>query len=93
LLSESVSVRGRFVANSMRFLLELATRGFGIAAADTANAAPLVAAGRLLPVLPTWSPPPVPVHALTPSKLPPARTRLLLDCLGDHLRLESTENR
>jgi DNA-binding transcriptional LysR family regulator len=55
---------------------------------DEAIARPAVAAGSLVRVLPDWSPPPVPVHALTPSKLLPARTRIFLDTLSDHLRIE-----
>ena len=41
----------------------------------------------------TLHPSPVPVHALTPSKLLPARTRVFLDCLGDHIRIEGPEAR
>ena len=88
---ESVPVRGKWVANSMRFLLELATKGLGIVAIDRAVARPAVASGTLVRVLPEWSPPPVPVHALTPSKLLPARTRVFLDCLGDHIRIEEPD--
>jgi DNA-binding transcriptional LysR family regulator len=84
----AMSVRGRWVANSMRFLLELATLGLGVVAIDRAVARAPVQEGALVRVLPEWSPPSVPVHALTPSKLLPARTRVFLDCLADHLRLE-----
>jgi len=73
---EKVAIKGRFVANSMRFLRQLATMGLGIAVIDDAIARPAVAAGSLVRVLPEWSLPPVPVYALTPSKLMPARTRI-----------------
>jgi DNA-binding transcriptional LysR family regulator len=81
-----VSIKGGFVANSMRFLRQLAAMGLGIAVIDDAIARPAVAAGSLVRVLPEWSLPPVPVYALTPSKLLPARTRIFLEILNDHLR-------
>jgi len=85
---ETVAVKGRFVANSMRFLHELAAAGLGIAVLDVAVAHPDVGAGRLVRVLPEWSPERVPVHALTPSKLLSSRTKIFLDCLRDHLRMD-----
>ena len=88
---ETVEVKGRFVANAMRFLVELAKSGVGIALIDDVIAQEAVAAGALVRVLPAWSPAPVPIHALTPSKLLPSRTRLLLDCLRDHLNLSGPE--
>jgi DNA-binding transcriptional LysR family regulator len=81
----TVHVRGRVVANSMRFLAELASRGLGIAKIDDAIARRGLAVGALARVLPEWRPPPVPVHALTPSKILPARSRVFLDCLAEHL--------
>ncbi len=80
-----VPVGGRFVANNMRFVLQLATLGMGVAVLDCAMARPELDANRLVRVLPEWSPPRIPVHALTPSKLMPAKTRLFLNCLSDHL--------
>lgn len=87
---ETVEVRGRFVANGMRFLLELAKMGLGIAVLDVALGNPAVEDGRLVRVLPSWSPPSVAVHALTPSKLLLSRTKTFLDCLSDHLRIGSS---
>jgi DNA-binding transcriptional LysR family regulator len=87
---EHVAVRGRFIANSMRFQLELAERGVGIVAVDNGVARSAVQAGRLVRVLAEWSAPLVPVHALTPSKLLPAKTKVFLECLTEHLRLEQT---
>jgi DNA-binding transcriptional LysR family regulator len=90
---ETVEVRGRFVANGMRFLLELATMGLGVAVLDAALGNPAVDDGRLVRVLPAWSPPPVPVHAITPSRLLLSRTKTFLDCLSDHLRIEDSSDR
>jgi DNA-binding transcriptional LysR family regulator len=69
----------------MRFVLQLATLGMGVGVLDCAMAQPELDANRLVRVLPEWSPPRVPVHALTPSKLMPAKTRLFLHCQSDHL--------
>lgn len=80
-----VAITGRFVVNNVRFLVELAASGMGIVAVDVALARPEVAAGRLVRVLPGWSPPAVPVHALTPGRLLPARTTIFLDRLKQHL--------
>ena len=85
--SVSVPIRGRFVANNLRFVLELASLGVGVAMVDNAMARAAVAAGTLVRVLPAWSPPPVVVHALTPSRLVPAKTKLFLDCLSEHLAI------
>jgi DNA-binding transcriptional LysR family regulator len=85
---ETVEVKGRFVVSGMNLLVELATAGLGIATIDDGIAQRAVAAGALVHVLPDWSPAPAPIHALTPSKLLPSRTRLLLDCLRDHLTFD-----
>lgn len=85
--TESVEVKGRFVVNGMRFLLELATQGLGICVLDAVLAKPALDAGLLARILPDWRPPAVPVHALTASKLLVGRTRIFLDCLSDHLRI------
>jgi DNA-binding transcriptional LysR family regulator len=84
--SVEAPIGGRFVANNMRLQLRLATLGMGVAAVDVTLARDDLAAGRIVPVLDGWSLAPVPVYALTSSKLVPARTRLFLDCLADHLR-------
>jgi len=75
----------------MRFLRQLAAMGLGIAVIDDAIARPAVVAGSLVRVLPDWSSPPVSVYALTPSKLLPARTRVFLEILSDHLRGKGLE--
>lgn len=80
---EVVMVQGRFVANSMRFVTDLAALGLGIACVDIAVAEGLVERGELVRVLPKWSASGVPVHALMPSKLIPLKTRVFLDCLRE----------
>ena len=87
---EVVEVKGRFVATGMRFLVELAAAGAGIALLDDTIAQEAATSGLLRRVLPCWQPAPVPVHALTPSKLLPARTRRFLECLREHLQLKES---
>lgn len=84
--AEVVEVQGRFIAGGMRFLVELAKAGMGVALLDDVIAREAVASGALERVLPAWSAAPAPIHALTPSKLLPSRTRLFLDCLQEHFK-------
>jgi DNA-binding transcriptional LysR family regulator len=89
---EAVEVQGRFVVNGMRFLLELAAAGYGIVLVDNTLAHEAWAAGTVQRVLTDWTSAAVPVHALTPSKLPASRTRLFLDYLRDQLRVDSLKS-
>jgi DNA-binding transcriptional LysR family regulator len=82
-----LDVSGRFLSNNLSLMLELTSLGFGVVAIDTAVARAAVAAGRIVRVLPAWHPAPTQVHALTPSRLLPAKTRLFLGCLTEHLAL------
>jgi DNA-binding transcriptional LysR family regulator len=64
---ETLAVRSRLAANDARLLAEIATAGAGIANLPAFVAAPAVAAGRLVPVLPGWATRRVDVHAVFPS--------------------------
>jgi DNA-binding transcriptional LysR family regulator len=83
--SISVPVTGRFVASSPLLIRQLTLLGSGIGVIDRAAASDDVKAGRLLPVLPEWRLPPVPLHMLTSSRLAPARVRLFGDLLSECL--------
>jgi DNA-binding transcriptional LysR family regulator len=85
----AVDVRGRVVANAMRVLLELAADGLGVTLLGEAFASQAVGEGRLVRVLPEWNTGVDQVHALTPSKLLPSRTKIFLDSLSEHLRAPS----
>ncbi|MEO5811370.1 MAG: LysR family transcriptional regulator [Rhodanobacter sp.] len=80
-----VTVDSRFVTNSVGLSRSLAILGVGIAVLDTELAREDVAAGRLRRVLPGWSLPSVQVHAITESRLLPARTRLFIDFMTQRL--------
>jgi DNA-binding transcriptional LysR family regulator len=71
----------RFAMNSVGLSRSLATQGMGIAALDELLARDEVAFGRLVRVLPEWSLAPVQVHAITETRLLPARTRLFIEFL------------
>jgi len=67
-----VPVSGRYAVNSHRLQLEAAERGLGIARVFERSAAPGLAAGRLVPVLPAWPSPPTRLQLVTPSPHHPA---------------------
>ncbi|MEO9089648.1 MAG: LysR family transcriptional regulator [Rhodanobacter sp.] len=86
--NEQVEVKldARFVMNSVGLSRSLAILDVGIAALDTELAREDVAAGRLRRVLPGWNLTPVQVHAITESRLLPARTRLFIDFMKERLQ-------
>jgi DNA-binding transcriptional LysR family regulator len=84
--TEEVVVHGPVQANAPGMVLRLATAGLGIAAADEVMAASYLDRGDLLPVLPDWSIRPVPVYAVTATKVHPVKTRLFLDFVQKALK-------
>jgi DNA-binding transcriptional LysR family regulator len=81
-----VTVEGPVVANTPGMVLHLAAEGVGVAAADEIMAAPLVESGRLVHILADWSIAPVPIYAVTASKLQPLRVRLFIEHVRAALR-------
>src|SRR5699024_1833428 len=68
--------------NSMGLLRSLAEQGLGIAGLSDTFATPLVAQGRLEPVLPGWSLPPTVLWCITPGRhLLPPRTTAFIEAL------------
>jgi len=65
----------------------LAEGGSGIAVLSHALARDAVNAGRLVQVLPGWTLPPLPVHAVMSSRLQPASVRAFVDFLAARLSL------
>lgn len=74
-----VPIATRFAMNSVGLSRSLAREGIGIAVLDSELARDDVASGQLRRVLPEWSLSPVQVHAITETRLLPARTRLFID--------------
>ncbi|MGV3741540.1 MAG: LysR family transcriptional regulator [Burkholderiaceae bacterium] len=72
----------RASVNSPELLMRLACAGAGITALDDIYVAGHVQSGALVPVLPQWSLPEVPLWLVFPGRrLMPARTRALIDAL------------
>jgi DNA-binding transcriptional LysR family regulator len=83
--SRVVDVGGAFVANNRGLLYQLALAGHGVAQAPEIWVEPDVKAGRLIRLMPRWSPPEVQVFAVTTTRLIPAKVRLFLDFLARSL--------
>lgn len=77
----------RFSVNSMAMVRSLASLGAGIAIiAPTQGILKDVEEGRLQRVLPDWQAGPFPVHAVTDTRLLPAKTRIFIEFLMERLR-------
>ncbi|MBB3213895.1 DNA-binding transcriptional LysR family regulator [Herbaspirillum sp. Sphag1AN] len=83
--SVEVKVPTRFCVNSVGMARVLASLGMGIAVMHTELARDDVAAGRLRRVLPEWRMAPLEVHAVTATRLLPARARLFIDFLKSRI--------
>lgn len=81
-----VAAASMIATNNMSMIRSLARLGLGIAVMDEVMAEEDVAAGALRRVLPGWHLPPVPVSALTPARLLPAKTRAFLEVLTSRMR-------
>lgn len=80
-----VAVGGRFLLNSVSMIQRLATLDMGIAVLATDIVGDDVAQGRLRRVLPQWQATPIPVYAMTETRLLPAKTQRFIDFLREHL--------
>ena len=83
--SQSVEVDGKFIANSIGLLTQLARNGKGIVATVGNWTREDVAQNKLVRVLPDWAPPQVQVFALTTTRLLPAKVRVLIDYLVERM--------
>jgi DNA-binding transcriptional LysR family regulator len=80
-----VEAGGRFQLNSVGMMRRLATLDMGIVVLADAMAADDVATGRLRQMLPNWLGPPVPVYAVTETRLLPAKTQRFIEFLRERL--------
>ncbi len=80
-----VGVSGNLHANNGDLLAEAAARGAGIVLEPAFVVGPEVRAGRLVPLLQDFAPPPLPIYAVYPSrKHLSAKVRLFVDFLVGH---------
>jgi DNA-binding transcriptional LysR family regulator len=82
---QKVSVSGRMVSGGPHLACQLAMQGCGVGLLDQNLADVYVRPGQLQAVLPQWQPMAVQVHALTTSRLLPARVRRFMERLTDAL--------
>jgi DNA-binding transcriptional LysR family regulator len=80
-----VGVRGRFTLNSVGMIRGLAISHQGIALLPERIVAEDLASGRLRHILPEWQGPPVSIHAVTETRLIPAKTQRFIEFLSSRL--------
>lgn len=80
-----VAVGGRFLLNSVGMLRRLAILDLGIAVLTEEFVADDLAEGRLRRVLPQWQATPIPVYAITETRLLPAKTQRFIEFLRERL--------
>ena len=80
----AVPVTPRLQANDLRPLVVALQSGAGLLSAPRVAVAAALASGEVVPVLPEWSPPPLDLRVVFPSRsgLPP-RARLFIDLLAE----------
>ena len=79
--AQTVAAKGRFVANNVGLLRSMAVAGGGIMMIADQMVQADCAEQRLVRVLPGWSPPDIEVHAMTSTRLLPAKVRLFVEFL------------
>ncbi|WP_233842917.1 LysR family transcriptional regulator [Dyella sp. 2HG41-7] len=80
-----VTTRSRFTLNNVGLIRRLATLGMGLALLTDELVVDELADGRLVRVLPQWHGKPVPVYALTETRLVPAKTQRFIEFLKERL--------
>jgi DNA-binding transcriptional LysR family regulator len=80
-----IAVGGRFLLNNIGMIRRLATLDLGIAMLAEEIAAEDIAEGRLRRVLPQWQAAPIPVYAITETRLLPAKTQRFIEFLRERL--------
>lgn len=83
-----VTVGRRFSANSVGMYRSLAVLDQGIVLLAEGVVADDVAEGRLRRILPDWHGSPIPVYALTETRLLPAKTLRFIEFLQERLRVD-----
>ncbi|MGN7740357.1 LysR family transcriptional regulator [Pseudomonas sp. 22526] len=80
-----VEVGGRFQLNSVGLIRRLATLDLGIAVLAQGIVVEELANGSLRRVMPQWQASPIPVYALTETRLLPAKTQRFIEFLRERL--------
>ncbi|MGH6646378.1 LysR substrate-binding domain-containing protein [Aquabacterium sp.] len=78
--------RSRLSSNSQSWVQHMCEAGMGLAVLAAHDTVDILHEGRVVPVLPGWSLPPLPIYALTPQRgAQPAKVRLALEALLAHM--------
>jgi DNA-binding transcriptional LysR family regulator len=78
--------RARLSSNSQAWVQHMCEAGMGVAVLAAHETVDVLREGRVVPVLPGWRLPPLPVHALTPQRgTQPAKVRLAVEALRAHM--------
>ena len=87
-VAKEVQVTGRFRSDNSAFIMRAAAlAGLGVGLAPLWQIHEFVDDGHLELILADFEPPPVPIHAVWHGgKLMPAKTRLFIDMLAEHLK-------
>ena len=88
--SQTIEVKGPFIANNRGLLHQLALNGQGIVQSSKAWLNEDLKAKRLVPIMRDWSPPTVQAFALTTTRLLPAKVRVFLDFLVKNMAHHTT---
>jgi len=83
--SMEIAVGGSFQLNSVGLIRRLAALDQGIAVLPAEIVAEDVCQGRLQRILAEWAGPPIPVYAMTETRLLPAKTQRFIEFLRDRL--------
>lgn len=81
----TVAVTGRFLLNSIGMIRALAIQDMGIAMLAEGIVADDLARGRLRRVLSSWQASPIPVYAITETRLLPAKTQRFIEFLRERM--------
>ncbi len=81
----TVAVTGRFLLNSIGMIRTLAIQDMGIAMLAEGIVADDLARGRLRRVLSSWQASPIPVYAITETRLLPAKTQRFIEFLRERM--------
>lgn len=79
-----MEINGRFSLNNIGMMKRLAVLGQGIILIPQTAIESELETGDLVPVLPQWFANPVPVYAITETKLLPAKVRVFIDFLKQY---------
>jgi DNA-binding transcriptional LysR family regulator len=83
--SVTVEINGRFTLNNVAMMKRLATLDQGVILIPASAIEDELRQQSLVPVLPDWAGDPLPVYALTETRLLPAKVRVFIDFLRERL--------